>query len=1487
LLSEFEEANNYYIIHIKVDGPDLTPDKISIETQGGGTAYISQDPKGVGFVSEEISLPLGWDLKITFDVMNVGEIGQPFGTNVTFYNTSSLMGAPNATPFFETLPSWIFLDGKTNPMSDQTSDVGQTIIAQWVNPNIPGIWYINITIDPINNVPEFNEANNTFTLIINVSDFPATTLVPIGPSYSGSAFFVNSTTELDLNVTGGNPGFYTWYRIINVTTNVTVEDWKNYTAAGSTFNISWGEGTYRIDFNSTDSVGNVEQTRFKIVVVDDTKPQTEIMVGEPRFRAVPSHSYNITSTTPLLFSAVDLPLGESVWPGVLNASGIQSIHYRIQYLTNGSFVNFWTLIQNKGIIHMDGPLFSDGPYRIWFNSTDNLNHNETTQYLDVFLDNKGPISAVSVANPKQSHPLYDWFVSAFTDFTISSFESNGSGVNLSSIQIRIIYSDGGISSQWIFDSSFDLYSVFWLDDGNYTIEFRALDNLGNIGNSENITVYSDDSPPEIELTIKEPKYREFDTDLYNIYDFKLMNLKVKDGVGGWTVYFGEFNLSGLNHGPYYIELLAIDNLGNFQIQGTEVYLDTFAPNTSIAINDPKHRDNAFDIWNITHQTPITLTIDFDNGSGPQYIQYKITNSTYDSGWINYSGDFFLGLLFHGGEYSISYRGIDRLGNIENFKILKIILDNTGPESNIIISGSVYGNFVTSSTLFSKIADDNFGSGFKIIWHRIYGNDTGFYYTGWLSGNSFSLPANLIDGNYKIEFFAQDNLMNSGPTKSIFVFLDTTEPDSEISVLEPKYRLRLKDNWIVAENTMLSLQGQDGFGSQISAIYYSILNDVGIIVISSATYATPFNLSGLGGDGIYTIQYQAIDNLGHIGPQKEIKLILDSMSPQIISSQPSGSGNSVSSFIRITFSEDMDHEKLRFAFSYTNGSNIWNYTHGFFNWNKNTVTFYPFAKLQYGTEYTVSINTTASDIIGNRLDGNGDGVYNGLSDIFTLSFRTSEKIDKEPPSILNVTPSPNSIDVPYDTLIIIEFSEIMDEISVEAAFRYSDGNSIFDSDDGKFEWMENTTTFTPFESLEFDTQYTMTITGQARDILGNYISAGFLWRFTTQKDNLSPTIIGFSPSGNNIQVNTKITITFDEPMNSTITENAVILVPGINGSFEWNDNTLIFTPETDLKFSTKYFITVGIGLEDITGNSLELPFQFNFTTEPDFIPPQVIDHSPRGIEIGLDTDISITFNEAMNRTSVEDSLSISPLVSGVFTWSENTIIFHPEILTGFTIYTVIVSAQAKDYAENPMESLYQFSFTTKVDPYPPYIIEIAPLGEEVSVDSDIVIKFNEPMNLNSLQTAIIIIPKIGGSISTENELIIFSPHGKLAKGTKFNVTILNSAEDLSGNKMQSNFSWEFTTESDLSQISSPFAWDILFLGLFLVAIVIVLVLLFYEYIFKKKKGEEKVSEDDNVDVIEKPDENVKEHQIEVSEDDSHDDIIDDLIKSLESNENELD
>ncbi len=813
--------------------------------------------------------------------------------------------------------------------------------------------------------------------------------------------------------------------------------------------------------------------------------------------------------------------------------------------------------------------------------------------------------------------------------------------------------------------------------------------------------------------------------LYTLY--RVLDNDSGEELQTWMNYTGNASFSlTFGRGSYKIEYYSFYLNVYEEIKNRVIIIDDLPPNTTFDIRHPKYRNFMTDILNISSETPITFyvtdhplgdnSIGVSNASGVNSptkpdsgIFYKLWSrefKDYITGWLEYmpGTPIYLPDSLYDGIYEIHYNATDNLGQKEGTKILVVYLDNTSPVTEInmgIPNWTQSGDervYVSYATQFTLLAKEEVGSGVNSTYYRIFDEENDINITDWIESSSFTFNSSDPNGNYTIKVQTLDNLLNVEDVVSLQVFLDNTEPSSSHDFDYPKYRLRTTDDWNVTENTLIILWGEDEFGSGLEGIYYSIWNDTNELVISSWKYDLPFDLSGRGGDGRYTLRYRAVDNVDNSEDWNEVTVILDSSCPSVTSAAPTGSGNSIRSHIEVLFNEEMDHESVESAFSYTDGVNTYNYTHGFFNWDGKIMTFYPYENLSYDTLYTIRIDTNAMDNLGNKLDGDGDGIQEGPGDIYIWEFQTIEEPDTEPPFILNVSPFDGEQDVPIDSEIIIVFSESMNELSVESAFNYTDNVGTYGSNDGDFTWSGNKMSFKPSIPFSYNTTYTVTLSNMAVDFSGgNPLITSYIWNFTTEVyvDIIPPTVVSSTPHGDSVPIDTIIMVTFSEPMDNVSTEGSFIITPYVEGIFRWENLTLIFTSVDKLEFNTTYYVTIDIMAKDIAGNTIGLPFQFNFTTELDYIPPFIVQFSPAGKGVPVNTTINVTFSENMNSNSVKEAFHIDPSVSGVFTWKESSYIFTPdENLTYNTTYKIIIDTNAKDMNGLNLVTSFNWDFTTE-------------------------------------------------------------------------------------------------------------------------------------------------------------------------------------------------
>jgi len=82
-------------------------------------------------------------------------------------------------------------------------------------------------------------------------------------------------------------------------------------------------------------------------------------------------------------------------------------------------------------------------------------------------------------------------------------------------------------------------------------------------------------------------------------------------------------------------------------------------------------------------------------------------------------------------------------------------------------------------------------------------------------------------------------------------------------------------------------------------------------------------------------------------------------------------------------------------------------------------------------------------------------------------------------------------------------------------------------------------------------------------------------------------------------------------------------------------------------------------------------------------------------VAVDSDIAITFSEAMDKTSVEGAITVAPaLTNAQFTWDGDTkVTISADNLSADTDYSVTISPAATDANENTLVAEFSFSFKT--------------------------------------------------------------------------------------------------------------------------------------------------------------------------------------------------
>ncbi len=269
---------------------------------------------------------------------------------------------------------------------------------------------------------------------------------------------------------------------------------------------------------------------------------------------------------------------------------------------------------------------------------------------------------------------------------------------------------------------------------------------------------------------------------------------------------------------------------------------------------------------------------------------------------------------------------------------------------------------------------------------------------------------------------------------------------------------------------------------------------------------------------------------------------------------------------------------------------------------------------------------------------GDDGSNGVTTV------TNE--DKSPPVVLSTLPVAGSSSVTLNSAFSMTFSEAIDASSVtDALVLLSGGGSTVS---GSVTTSTNGITFAPQNDLSADQVYTLPLKSGVKDLAGNALAVDSSWTFTTGSaaDNVAPTVVSVTPTdgGNDVGVNTILTVAFDEPMDAATLNSVTIRfndgATSLSGSVEATGTGVAFTPSDTLKKGSLYTAVVTNGATDLAGNPLATDYSWSFSTESDvdITPPTVVLSNPQdGHEVPyLTSRLSAYFSEEMTASTITDA-----------------------------------------------------------------------------------------------------------------------------------------------------------------------------------------------------------------------------------------------------------
>jgi len=187
-------------------------------------------------------------------------------------------------------------------------------------------------------------------------------------------------------------------------------------------------------------------------------------------------------------------------------------------------------------------------------------------------------------------------------------------------------------------------------------------------------------------------------------------------------------------------------------------------------------------------------------------------------------------------------------------------------------------------------------------------------------------------------------------------------------------------------------------------------------------------------------------------------------------------------------------------------------------------------------------------------------------------------------------------------------------------------------------------------------------------------------------------------------------------------------------------------------------------------------------------------------------ITATFDEAMDPATITAAtFAVSgpggtPVAGSVSLDADGTVAtFTPaSALAGESVYTAVISTEARDVAGNPLASAFGWSFAT-ADVGAPIVSSTVPDSGAavVAINVNITATFSEAMNSATITGTTFTltgpgVTPVAGAVSYAGVVATFNPTANLANFTVYTATITTGAKDTHGNALASNKVWTFTT-----------------------------------------------------------------------------------------------
>nr|WP_275044107.1 Ig-like domain-containing protein [Pseudomonas sp. TTU2014-080ASC] len=689
--------------------------------------------------------------------------------------------------------------------------------------------------------------------------------------------------------------------------------WFEVSVSGTTWSYDHSattlpDGDYTVDVRVIDVAGNVGATDSQALQIDTTPPESTTTVT---IDAITDDSGVvddfITNDPALIFSGslgaelvtgerVELSLdGGTTWFEVTVSGTTWSYDHSAVTLPDGDYTI------DVRVIDVAGNVGATDSQALQIDTTPP--ESTTTVTIDAITDDSGVVDDFITNDPALifsgslgAELLADERVELSLDGGATWFEVTVSGTT------------------WSYD-----HSAATLPDGDYTIDVRVIDVAGNVGATDSQALQIDTTPPASTTTVTIDTI----TDDSGVADDFITNdpalifsgslgaelladERVELSLDGGVTWF-EVSVSGttwsydhsaatLPDGDYTIDVRVIDVAGNVGATDSQaLQIDTTPPESTTTVTIDAITDDSGVVDDFITNDPALI---FSGSLGAELLADERVELSLDGGvtWFEVSVSGTTWSYDHSattlpdGDYTVDVRVVDVAGNVGATDSQALTVDTTPPDSSITVSidaitddSGVVDDFITNdpALIFSGSLGAELVTGERVEL-SLDGGATWFEVT--VTGTNWSYDHSgtaLTDGDYTVDVRVIDLAGNVGATDSQALTVDTTPPDSSITVSIDS----ITDDSGVAGDFITNdpnLIFSGTLGAELGADERVELSlDGGVTWFEASVTGTDWTYDHSGTaltDGDYTVDVRVIDVAGNVGATDSQALTVDTTPP---------------------------------------------------------------------------------------------------------------------------------------------------------------------------------------------------------------------------------------------------------------------------------------------------------------------------------------------------------------------------------------------------------------------------------------------------------------------------------------------------------------------------------------------------------------------------------------------------------------------------------